>query len=211
MDLGSFLLRDAWQIDIEAVLLFYKKNRSKNNAIREDEQLVRAIDDKQLLLVVDQHNEIQAASGSFRYEGGSYVEVGATFVTPDLRGFKIQMIFVRVHALMEDIVNPDFSRFFAVVRADNVASINNLREAGFAPASPDAVVSRLKRNLAEKYYFELPRRCRYRHARMLLGVEDAPVRHRKNGDTLSLKLDVGILHPEWRHIICAFAAFGNDN
>lgn len=208
MNLGNFVLRDAGQKDIEAVLSFYEKNRTKNNAVREAEQLVRAIDDRQLLVVVNQHNnEICAASGSFRYEAGSYVEVGATFVTPDLRGFKTQVVTSCVHSLWEDIVNPDFSRLFAVVRADNIPSVHNLRQVGFTDASPDAVIYRLKDNLTEKCYLELPRRHRYRHARMLLDVEGAVFRQRKNGDTLSLELDVGVLHPEWRHIIHAFAAF----
>lgn len=107
---------------------------------------------------------------------------------------------------MEEILDPDFTRFFAVVREDNDPSIKNLKRGGFVIKCPDAAIARLKRKLDGKLYLELPRSCRYEHARNVLAVAESPCRRRRNGDTIFLELCTQILHPDWRQILCAFSA-----
>lgn len=70
MNIGNYVLRNAVAADTEKVLHFYGANRNGNNAVREDSQLVEAIEDKKLLLVVGRHNNIEAVSGTFRYLEG---------------------------------------------------------------------------------------------------------------------------------------------
>lgn len=207
MHLGYYVLRDACKRDLDRVLGFFKANSNANNAVREDYQLLTAIEDKTLLVVENKDtNELGAASGTFRYEEGKYVEAGATFVKPNLRGFGIQPTTLWIRALKEDIENTNYDRFFAVVRSDNAVSANNLCTAGFEPVSPGAVVRRLK-NLVGKDYYELPRSLRYEHAGLLLEAAAMPDRQRKNGDTIFLEIDVEILRQEWRPIIHTFSAF----
>lgn len=207
MHLGAYVLRDARERDLGRILCFVKANRNENSAIREDYQMLEAIEDKTLFLVENIYsNELGALAGTFRHKDGKYVEVGATFVTPKLRGFRIQRITLWIRALTEDIVNTNYARLFAVVKSDNEVSVNNLGAAGFEIALPDEVVKRLK-NLVGKAYYELPRTLRYQHAGLLLETAAMPDRQRKNGDRILLEIDVEILREEWRPLIHAFAAF----
>lgn len=206
MHLGSYIMRNARMAEITKILSFYKTNRNKNNAVREDEQLIETIDDKKLFIVVDKDtNNIEAASGTFGYEDGEYMEAGATFVSPHLRGFRIGLVFLWVSFLNEELLDPNFARFFAVVRPDNVASIKNLEAAGFFATSPDGAVRQLK-DLTERRYYVLPRSSRHQHARALLAAEADPCRKRKNGDTIVMDLSVEILGPDWRTMVCALSA-----
>lgn len=156
------------------MLQFYEANRNGNNAMREAPQLIEAVEDKKVILVVGKNtSNIEAVAATFRYRDGQYVEMGATFVTPQLRGFKIQLITIWNRTLAEEICDPDFARFFTVVRESNYASVKNLKSSGFVSKCPDAVIARLKK-LDGRVYFELPRSCRYDHARNLLAAADSP-------------------------------------
>lgn len=176
MKIGDYVLRNAVTADIQNVLHFCEATRNDNNASRRDEQLIETVEDRKLLIVLDKYtNAIEAISGTFRYHDGEYVEVGATFVSPPLRGFQLQLINLWNQTLAEEILDPDFTRFFAVVKKENHRSLKNLKSAGFVVKRPNAVIEDLKQ-LDGKLYLELSRSCRYQHARNLLDAAGAPSR-----------------------------------
>lgn len=133
------------------------------------------------------------------------MEAGATFVSPHLRGFKIGRRFLWASFLNVELLDPDFLRFFAVVRPDNWASIKNLESAGFFATSPDRTLPQLK-DLTDRRYYELRRSSRHQHARALLAAEAEPCLKRKGGDTIVMDMDVEILGPDWRAMVRALSA-----
>ena len=97
MQEASLKLRAAKHEEAERLLAFYQANRDPFLLPRPFQEFTKSIERGLFFVVVDDEEEIVAASGVFDYGNDRpFVELAETFVAPRVRGFGIQRIFFKL-------------------------------------------------------------------------------------------------------------------
>lgn len=190
--LGKFQLRHATPRDSEALQQFFARNQHRNNAVRQDDLLIKQVKERNIFIVVGDGGDIHAAAGLFEHADGSYREFGATRVLPSLGGFNVQQILIaarNTHARVLEL--SPLSVFFATLRPGAVRSRENLENMGFVDwPNPDDALVRAKHQIAnvegksmpQLSYLRLTDEAIYQHSRLLLDWDSEPHRSRTSRD-----------------------------
>lgn len=188
--LGTFRVQHATTKDLVRLNAFYKQNQHENNAARQDDVLLKQVQERNIFIVTGEDGQILAATGLFEHLEGDFREFGATRVLGALGGFGFQELLIavrHVHARVLEFNPPCV--FFSTIRPEAIRSRKNLENLGFVKWDhPEDRLIRAKEELARKenkpppklIFLKVSQDAVFQHARLVLGWQENPERERVN-------------------------------
>lgn len=132
VQVASLILRAAKHEDSERLLAFYKGHPDQFLLPRPWGEFETAIERGQFFLIVNDEEEIVAASGVFDYEENQpFVELAETYVSKSVRGYGLQSIFFKVRIASVIVYQGPSVRITTAVDNGNTFSLQTTIREGF--------------------------------------------------------------------------------
>lgn len=196
-------------LELERVINFYEENKDAYNAERDALTLLKAVSDRNLFLVENDHKKLVGVSGYFRHDPD--VEKGGSRVI--LNGYGLQEILnwcITCHIYAFD---PPKGLLFTKIAAKNKGSIHVIKKCGYQEFTPDKKFlswvggkeDSIKIN--EKKFFGLPKYEVENNAKKLLALYCSPIiAHKNTSETILINFDYPLLRNDtMRKILEAMA------
>jgi len=218
VQLASLTLRAAKLEDSGKLLAFYKGHPDQFLLPRPWGEFETAIERGQFFLIVNDEEEIVAASGVFDYEENQpFVELAETFVSNSVRGYGLQSIFFKVRIASVIVYQGPSVRITTAVDNRNTFSLRTTIREGFEPwtrpiraaySNCDLCPSKNAQRACCCDFYLLPVSKARNAVSGLLDETGSGILKLKNnkGHTIELRYECTILMGELRKTLDSFAA-----
>lgn len=198
-------LRDATPKDLANILRFFEDANDPNVLPRPKEDYQRSVESGGFYLI-EVDGQLVAAAGVFylnEYDIGP-LEMGACYVVPAFRGFKLQKLLVLPRVAYATILDDEDAPIYTAIKPDNLPSRKSVMGVGFEPlqehvpllfepcaackSQPDSSSDR--KCCCDFFHIPMYRKCS--EIRKLLAFQTVTL-PRKDGAHMMVTLDVQLL------------------
>lgn len=218
MQTASLTLRAAKREDSDRLLAFYKDNPDRFLLPRPSGEFETAIERGQFFVIVNDAEEIVAASGVFDYEADQpFVELAETSVSKSIRGFGLQSVFFKVRIASVIVYQGPSVGITTAIDGRNKVSLQSAVLQGFEPwtrplpaaySNCQMCPSKNSQRACCCDFYLLPISNARNAVSNLLDETGSGVLmlKNKNGDTIKLRCECAILTGDVREALGSFVA-----